>query len=722
MAGRRQIEAGKAVVTLSLRDRLTTALNRTLGRVKQFGRELTTAGRGLLGVGAALGAPIVAAARNFAKVGDTLDKMSQRTGVSTNALSELGFAAEQSGSDLETLEKGVRSMQRNVTDLGRGLSTQVSAFGRLGLAYADLENLSPEQQFEVVADRISLLQNETIRAATAMQVFGRSGQQLLPLLNSGAQGIEALRRQARDLGLSIDPDSAKAAAELTDQVNILARVLKVTLFSAGQAVSPLFIDLTRRAQGGAQSFKSFVQSNDRLVIGLTKLAGVVGGLGAAIVGLGVLVTSLTTLASLANPVTLGIAGISAAIVGLTASFNGGRIAGIDFGKQILQLANDLGILENASLKLEGAEKAVARAAQEVARAEADLAGAKPAKERLRANEQLIAAIENQIEARKRLKLAEADSANVDRTELIAKSRALQSARSAVELSKLQSEDGAPSKEALDRLLDAEQQLRQLRERIDAGLNDPVQRALQDRLDSASASAQRFGEEVAAAALANNGSIQSLRQRIIDLNSEAADLEAQLKSVGEGAGIDSDAVQTLADRLESVRVEAKVAVGELAALKQQASDALAPTNEPQLFGRIIGRFREAFDLQAENAKQAVQVDFRLKLFGADEAKRSLLIIQNEADQLRNDLRSLGRLTPEIDADIANRTNRALEQALEVKAGPEAFAFGRNAVVDSRSIQSLQGGVVDYQQRTAKATEAVEKEIRRLAESGVLRYGG
>ena len=728
MAGRRQIEAGKAVVTLSLRDRLSAGLSKVGRRINTFGRDLVAVGAKTTAFAAAVGAPLVAAAKNFASIGDTLDKMSQRTGVSTNALSELGFAAEQSGADLETVEKGVRSMQRSVTDLGRGLTTQKAAFDRLGLTYAEVGRLSPDEQFALIAERLSLIENESIRAATSMQIFGRSGSALLPLLNQGADGIQQLREQARGLGLSIDPESAKAAAELTDQANILSRVLKNTLFRAGQSLAPLFTDLARRAQSGAAGFREFVTENGRLLIGLTKLSGVLVAVGTAVTAFGTLALGIGGVVALASPLVTGLLGVAAALgaaslatVGFVASLNDGKVAGFDFGRFILQLADDLNVYKSAALAAERAEKGFAEAAQDAASAMERLNKATDPREKVRAADALVAALQKEVRAREELNNVAGDTSANDREALRARSVALQRARSNVELSRSQN-NGRASNEALAALRAEEEAFARLRQGISVGTSDPILNGLRQQLSEATEQADSLRVSLADAALADNGSIQALEAKVSGLNAEAAALSEQLAEVRNGANLDGAAVVELAERLKDVQTRAKVAAGELATLKQQAADALVPNYEPSVFEKLAVRLREAFQEQTHNARQAVELDYRIKMLGATDAERSILTVTKEADELRRSLRDLGRLTPKIDADIANRTNRALEQALEVKVGPETFNFGRNAVVDSRSIQSLQGGVVDYQQRTAKATEAMEKEIRRLAESGVLRYGG
>jgi len=111
MAGRQDIEAGKAFVRLFLKDDMTRNLQRSLNNVgqtlKATGASVARVGAGVAAAGTAILAPITLGMKEFLSFGDTLDKMRQRTGISVEALSELSHAAGQSGSSIEDVEKEV---------------------------------------------------------------------------------------------------------------------------------------------------------------------------------------------------------------------------------------------------------------------------------------------------------------------------------------------------------------------------------------------------------------------------------------------------------------------------------------------------------------------------------------------------------------------------------------------------------------------------------------
>ena len=293
MANPSGIRAGQAFVELFADDsRLVRGLNAASKRLKAWGQSVTAAGQRMLTGGLGAVGSLFGAAKVFAGMGDTMQKMSLRTGISAESLSELGFAAEQSGTDLATLEAGLRKMQRSIADAAGGSQAAQEALAALGLSVNHLAHLSPEEQFKLIADRIARIPDPTMRAAAAMELFGRSGTMLLPLLIQGAAGIEALQQQARELGLTISTADANAATALGDALNILWRVLKQGVFTIGSALAPILKDFAERAAGVIKQVSEWIRQNQAIIVMLFKVAAAVTAGGAALIVLGGILSGL----------------------------------------------------------------------------------------------------------------------------------------------------------------------------------------------------------------------------------------------------------------------------------------------------------------------------------------------------------------------------------------------------------------------------------------------
>jgi TP901 family phage tail tape measure protein len=302
------IRAGRAFVELFVDDsKMQGTLKRTSANMRKWGAAIGAIGAGITGV-------FLKAADSFAKAGDRLDKMSKRTGVSVEALSALDFAASQSGTSLEAVEKAVRGMSRNLVDAERGLSTATDNFSDLGIALKDLQGLSPEEQFLLIAERISGIEDPTRRAGVAMKVFGKAGTELLPLLANGKDGIRELMEEAERLGIVLSTEDAVAAAKLTDELDKMKRQFGQIAVEIGGAVAPMLSNLAPQLGNVAKGVAEWAAANPGLFQTLLKIGAVLAVGGPIIAGLGTLLGLLT------GP--LGIVAAVAAVGALTFSIVG----------------------------------------------------------------------------------------------------------------------------------------------------------------------------------------------------------------------------------------------------------------------------------------------------------------------------------------------------------------------------------------------------------------
>lgn len=306
--GAKEIRAGRAFVELTLRDRLARGLAAAASRIRAFGVGVTVLGTTLVGAGASILGTLAAITKGFAETGDSLRDMAIRTGFAVETLSELSFALEQNGSSLEEFENGVRRMQRTISDAGRGLTTAQEALDALGLTLGQIDKLTPEEQFLAIADRLAQIEDPTKRAAVAMEVFGRSGTKMIPLLADGAAGIAALREEARALGLTISRADADLADNFNDTLNILYRVLKQNVFVIGSALAPTLIDVAKRVTGVVTQISAWIKANRGLAVSVLKLGAATVAVGAGLVALGTVIVGVAAVISAIAPaVTVAVA-------------------------------------------------------------------------------------------------------------------------------------------------------------------------------------------------------------------------------------------------------------------------------------------------------------------------------------------------------------------------------------------------------------------------------
>ncbi|MAH50258.1 phage tail tape measure protein, partial [Candidatus Pacearchaeota archaeon] len=284
-------------------DKASPGLQKIGGAAGQMGRTFQNNSKVIGASMTAIGASIVAASvlsiKSFIEMGDEVHKMALRTGFTTERLSELKFAAEQSGTSIGSIDKAVKTMNKALIDADRGLETYARSFRELGLTTEELLALSPEEQFNTIAIALSELEDQTKKSAIAQEVFGRSGTQLLPMLAAGADGIAALSQEARDLGIVLDQEAADAAAKMTDDMNSLSKAMDGIKFQIAQALLPIINDLVEQITAAITSVKDWAAENPGLADTITKVGLAVGVLGVAlgpvVLALPIIVTALPLL-------------------------------------------------------------------------------------------------------------------------------------------------------------------------------------------------------------------------------------------------------------------------------------------------------------------------------------------------------------------------------------------------------------------------------------------
>lgn len=212
--------------------------DKAVGRfTNQLDRRLLKPMAELTGAAAAAGTALFMFTKNAADTVDQIGKLSQKVGVSVEALSGLKYAAELSDVSLQ--------------DLGQGLK-QLSKF----MVENNIQGVTVEEQLLKIADDFSKTADGAGKTAAAMRYFGKAGADLIPLLNQGRAGIEELRKEAERLGIVFSAEAAKKAEEFNDNLTRLKSVVTgVHIELAGPFVKALnetgkaFLEARQRGDG-----------------------------------------------------------------------------------------------------------------------------------------------------------------------------------------------------------------------------------------------------------------------------------------------------------------------------------------------------------------------------------------------------------------------------------------------------------------------------------------
>lgn len=154
---------------------------------------------------------------------DELSKMAQSVGVSTETLSTLQFAAKRANVEISSLKTGLVRFSRNMADATKGIGEAREGFMALGIAVRNEDGTmkSSEEAIGEIADKFKEMEDGAAKTALATQLFGRAGADLIPLLNAGSDGIQALQERARELGLELSTEAGRSAEEFNDRLTDL---------------------------------------------------------------------------------------------------------------------------------------------------------------------------------------------------------------------------------------------------------------------------------------------------------------------------------------------------------------------------------------------------------------------------------------------------------------------------------------------------------------------
>lgn len=175
---------------------------------------------------------------------EQINTLSQKTGLSAEKLSELEFAAQMSELSVEELEKSLRKLGVTMLKATDSSGKEAAIFRSIGVSVTDATGkLRPfDQVINDVADKFQQMPNGVTKSALAVELFGKSGTSMIPLLNEGSSGLAKMAHEAQMLGYVISSDTAKRADEFNDSMTKLHDGVEGIGRGIAQNVLPYLVD------------------------------------------------------------------------------------------------------------------------------------------------------------------------------------------------------------------------------------------------------------------------------------------------------------------------------------------------------------------------------------------------------------------------------------------------------------------------------------------------
>lgn len=208
-----------------------------IGGVKALGRAIVDVGKG-----------IASTVSDTVQWADDLQTLSTQTGISTQRLQELEYMSELIDVDVDTITGSLTRMTRNLGKAAEGTGDAAEAFAALGISVTDSngELRSAETIFNEAIDALGGIENATERDTIAMAIFGRSAQELNPLIAAGSETLAAYAEEAHNVGYVLDEEMLDSMIDTSDALERIQKAAEGTKRRLVAAFAPQIANALER--------------------------------------------------------------------------------------------------------------------------------------------------------------------------------------------------------------------------------------------------------------------------------------------------------------------------------------------------------------------------------------------------------------------------------------------------------------------------------------------
>jgi hypothetical protein len=264
---------GKLLIELGANTaRLQSDMGKAVGIAEKAASKIQTAFK--FAGGGLIGAALANTVKQSIQFGDEISKAAAKSGIGAKSMSELAYAAKLADVDIKSLSTAIKKMQVSISEAGSGAKGPTQTLRVLGLTVEQVLRRRPEQQFELLAQRISELKDPADRARAATELFGKAGADLLPLFEQGAAGIRKAREEAQKLGLSFSQSDISKLADADHAIKRLDAAWTGFATTLAAKVAPPLTRIFELLSGidtrsGAQQIDDQIKSIEKVLEGRT---------------------------------------------------------------------------------------------------------------------------------------------------------------------------------------------------------------------------------------------------------------------------------------------------------------------------------------------------------------------------------------------------------------------------------------------------------------------
>ena len=204
---------------------------------------------------------MISMTKESASFADNIITLSMQTGQSTQQLQEFAYASELIDVSVDTLQGSLRKLTNNMQDTMNGTGNAKASFEALGVSVtnADGSMRSANDVFYETIDALGQVKNETERDAMSMDIFGRSAQDLNPLIIQGSKTLKAYADEAHNMGYVLDDEALSALGAVDDAYQRLQKTQEGVKNQLSAEFAPyleeFYGDVTTMVKDGGKALK-----------------------------------------------------------------------------------------------------------------------------------------------------------------------------------------------------------------------------------------------------------------------------------------------------------------------------------------------------------------------------------------------------------------------------------------------------------------------------------
>lgn len=293
-------------------------------KVSEVGNKISDLGKKFSGVSGAAGAFVGALGKlgyDAVTSADDLNTLSKQTGISTDSLQKMKYAADLVDVSVEDITGALKKMKPKMEDGNK-------TFEKLGVRVKDTHGKmrDVEDVFYDSIKALSKIENETERDQVAMELFGKSADQLAGIIDDGGASLKEYGKQAEELGLILDGDTLDALNQTNDTIDQVKATTAATLAQVGADVATVLAPAVEKLAGFigdiTAKLRELTPEQTQVILTIASIVAVVAPviilIGNIVTGIGGLITAIGAVA--------GVLGVAASTVGIVIAAIAGIIA------------------------------------------------------------------------------------------------------------------------------------------------------------------------------------------------------------------------------------------------------------------------------------------------------------------------------------------------------------------------------------------------------------